>query len=254
GALLGPLVATGMVALTGHWNATYLVWALAGALTLAGLRVVFAPPVPAPRQTAAATESPAAAGNPLALALRSRIVWLAAVFLCLYVGAEVSLGSWSYTLLTQGRRVPPLQASWMVSGFWFGLVVGRLALGRVAERKGVAWLVQACIAGVLISVTLVWVAPAGSVAALGLWLAGLSLGPIFPSTIALLDATVAPRLQQSAIGFAASLGAMGSAIFPWLAGNLIERAGLWALLPFVASLTVALLGLWLTLRPAVKGS
>lgn len=248
GALLGPLVASTVLAVVGRWNATYLVWAVAATLVLVGFRVAFGPQNRGTPLPAAGASGAKSAGNPLTLALRLPLVWLAATLLFVYVGAEVSLGSWSYTLLTEARRVPALPASWMVSGYWLGLTVGRVALGRVADRFGVARLLQGCIAGVLIAVLLVWIAPGGVVAALGLWLAGFSLGPIFPSTIALINATVAPRMQQSAIGFAASLGAMGSATFPWIAGNLIQRAGLWALLPFVGGLALALLVLWLALR------
>lgn len=245
GALLGPLIVSLILATSGRWNATYLVWVMAGALVLVGFRFAFGPlqrPLPLPASAAGA------ARNPLTLALRSPLVWLAAVFLFVYVGVEVSLGAWSYSLLTEGRHLPALTASWMVSGYWLGLMVGRIAVGRVADRWSVGRLLQGCIAGGLVSVLLVWVAPAGALAALGLWVAGFCLGPIFPSTIALIDAAAPARIQQSAIGLAASLGAMGAAVFPWLAGNLVERAGLWALLPFVASLTLTLFGLWLALR------
>jgi len=254
GALLGPLAASAVLALAGHWNATYLLWALAAALVLAGVRLAFAPNGARthPAVSTSHARNPGKTGNPLAPALRSRLVWIAALFLCVYVGTEVSLGSWSYTLLTEGRRVPDLPASWMVSGYWLGLTAGRLAVARVADRWGAARLIQGCIAGVLVAVLLVWIAPSAAVSAAGLWLAGFSLGPIFPSTISLIDATVPSRLQQSAIGFAASLGAMGGAAFPWLAGNLIQRAGLPALLPYVAGLTFALLALWLTLQRAAR--
>lgn len=256
GALLGPLAAAAVLALTtGRWSVIYLVWAFAAALTMAGFRLAFGQdgtPAGAPARMAGSAERAAASGNPLAPALRSRLVWLAALFLCVYVGAEVSLGSWSYTLLTESRHVALATASVMVSGYWLGLTAGRLALARAAERWGAARLIQGCLAGVLVAVLLVWVAPTGAVAALGLWVAGFSLGPMFPSTIALVDATVAPRLQQSAIGFAAGLGAVGGATFPWLAGNLIQRLGLPALLPFVAALTLALLALWLTFQRTVR--
>ncbi|HEV2661217.1 MAG TPA: hypothetical protein VGU68_11485, partial [Ktedonobacteraceae bacterium] len=78
-------------------------------------------------------------------------------------------------------------------------------------------------------------------------------GPIFPTTIALMSKLVSARILPSAIGFLASLGSMGAALFPWLAGNLAQRIGLWSLLPFVMALTVCMLGLWLALQkqPAV---
>jgi fucose permease len=245
GALLGPLIASAILATSGRWNATYLIWVVAGALALVGFRFAFGPrerPLP-PQAGAEGT-----ARNPLTLALHSPLVWLAAVFLFVYVGVEVSLGAWSYSLLTQGRHLPALPASWMVSGYWLGLMVGRIAIGRVAGRWSVGRLLQGCIAGILVGVLVVWVAPAGALVALGLWVTGFCLGPIFPSTIALIDATVGARMQQSAIGLAASLGAMGAAAFPWLAGNLVQHAGLWALLPFLSGLTLALFGLWLALR------
>jgi fucose permease len=252
GALLGPLIAAAVLALaTGQWNVTYLVWALAAALALAGFRLVFGRDGVQTRGLGSA-EHAAKSGNSLAIAMRSRLVWLAALFLFVYVGTEVSLGSWSYTLLTESRHVPVAVASVMVSGYWLGLTAGRLALAHSAQRWGAARLIQVCLAGTLGAVLLVWVAPAGAVAALGLWVAGFSLGPMFPSTIALIDATVSPRLQQSAIGFAAGFGAMGGATFPWLAGNLIQRVGLTALLPFSAVLTLALLVLWLTFQRSVR--
>ena len=160
----------------------------------------------------------------------------------------MSLGSWSYSLLTVARHQPDLLAGWMVSGYWLGLTIGRLALGHLAERVGSRRLVAACLGGVIAGVLLVWGAPAGVVAACGLWLAGFSLGPIFPTTIAVINELVAPRLQQSAIGFAASLGSMGGALFPWLAGNLIQHIGLWSLLPYVAVLALVMLAFWLLLR------
>jgi fucose permease len=82
----------------------------------------------------------------------------------------------------------------------------------------------------------------------GLWLAGFALGPIFPSTISLLSDVVPPRLLPSAVGFVASFGAVGAALFPWFAGVLAEEVGLWSLLPYVIVLTVAMLALWLALQ------
>lgn len=246
GALLGPLVASAVLALAWGWNVTYLIWMSAGLLALAGFGLFF---TRSDGKRAVHTDgSGGRQDNVLLVTLRSRFVWVCALFLLVYVGTEVSLGSWSYSLLTQARHQPGLLAGWMVSGYWLGLTVGRLALGHVAERFGSRRLIVGCLGGVIAGVLLVWAAPAGIVAACGLWLAGFSLGPIFPTTIAVINELIAPRLQQSAIGFAASLGSMGGALFPWLAGNLIQRAGLWSLLPYIVLLTLVMLAFWLLLR------
>jgi fucose permease len=177
-----------------------------------------------------------------------RFVWVGSIFLFLYVGAEVSLGSWSYSLLTESRGQSPLLAGWMVSGYWLGLTIGRVVLGHVAERIGAPRLILWCLVGVLASVLLFWPAPNGIVDASALWLTGFALGPVFPSTIAVVGRVLPLRLQPTAIGFLASVGSMGGAAFPWIAGNLAQRFGLWALLPFDSVLAVGMIALWLVLQ------
>lgn len=66
--------------------------------------------------------------------------------------------------------------------------------------------------------------------------------------IALMPQLVAPRLLATAIGFLSCLGSAGSALFPWLAGNLVQNLGFWFLPPFALALTAAMGGLWLMLN------
>lgn len=247
GALLGPLVASTILALAWGWNTTYLVWVTTGGVVLLGFLLLFKNDGKAPGRNADGSRAQGE-GNTLFITLRTRLVWLAAFFLLAYVGAEVSLGTWSYSLLTEDRHAAALLSGWTVSGYWMGLTLGRIVLGRIAERAGATRLIQGCLAGVVVGVALVWVSPSVGIAAVGLWLTGFSLGPIFPSTIAVISERVEGRLQQSAIGFAASLGSLGAAFFPWLAGTLAQRAGLWTLLPFVGALALVMLILWLALQ------
>lgn len=241
GALIGPLVAAGILALAWGWNAVYLVWVAISTVLLVGLAVVFRGSPPHVRE--------AGGGAGLFMqTLRLRVVGLAAGFLLVYVGAEVSLGQWSYSLLTEERGEATLSAGWMVSGYWMGLTVGRVVLGRVAARLGNRRLIQWCLAGVVAGVGIVWLEPGSLGAAVGLWLAGFSLGPIFPTTIAMLSDLVPARLLAGAVGFVASAGSIGAALFPWIAGNLAEGIGLWMLLPYVMVLTVAMLLLWVALQ------
>jgi MFS family permease len=84
--------------------------------------------------------------------------------------------------------------------------------------------------------------------AAGLWLAGFSLGPIFPTTIAVMSDWVPARLLPSAVGFLASLGAAGAAVFPAMAGALAEGLGLWSLMPYVIGVSLLMMLAWVGLQ------
>jgi len=191
--------------------------------------------------------------NVLVAALSVPMVWIAALFMLIYVGAEVSVGSWTYSFLTEERHAPILLAGWMVSGYWIGLTLGRLTLARVTLRIGSERLILGCLVGVVIGALFVWLLPVYAVSAVGLGLIGFSFGPIYPTTIALISDRVSGRILPSVIGFMVSLGSIGAAICPWLAGTLAQRVGLWSLMPYVIILTAAMVLLWrlLQVRPQV---
>ncbi len=241
GALLGPLLASGVTAVGLGWQLVYWIWLVLGVALLGGIWLLFQGSA---LHRAAAVQS----GNVLADALKLRAVWPAAVFLMLYVGGEASLGNWSYSLLTEVRGIAPLPAGWTVSGFWLGLTLGRLALGRVSRRLGDQGLVQLCLAGVVTGLLLVWLSPLPMPSALGLWLTGFALGPIYPTTIALISRIAPARLLPAAVGFLSSAGGVGGALLPWAAGNLAQALGLSSLLPYVIALTALMLLCWWVLQ------
>jgi fucose permease len=243
GALLGPIMASTILSIGFGWNVVYVVFVLLGLIVLVGFALSFKI-----QKNTAIQSTEKVEGNTLLLALKMRVVWLIALFLLFYVGGEVSLGNWSYSFLTEQRHAPLLLSSWIVSGYWFGLTMGRLTLARLAQRIGEKRLIQGCLVGVVVGVLLVWLIPGNIVSAFGLCLTGFSLGPIYPTAIALTSKLITARFLPSAIGFIASMGSMGVAIFPWLAGNLAQAVGLWTLLPFVIVLTIGMSLFWLLLQ------
>lgn len=247
GALLGPLLAGALIALAWGWNTTYGVLAGGVALALLGIAVAF------PQRETAATdgqdrslekEGAQTSGNTLIAALRLPLVMSCSLFLLLYVGTEVSLGVWSYSLLLGRNLASALVVSWMISGYWLGLTFGRFVIGRLAARLDAKRMLSTCLAGAACGVALVWGGPNGMLVALGLFVAGFFLGPIYPAIIAFLGASLPGRLSQSAIGFATSMASVGAAFFPWLVGALGQHVGLWVLFPIALTLTVIMLGLW----------
>ena len=248
GALLGPIIASALLVIGFQWNSVYVVWVVWSVILLIGISFTFRSQISPANVNAENTNKAIAKRNVLLTALTTRVVWLGALFLFLYVGAEASLGSWSYSFLTEIRHGTPLLMGWVVSGYWMGLTLSRLTLAKVSQSLGEKRLIQYCIAGVIAGVLLIWLVPIGAVSALGLCLTGFSLGPIFPTTIALMSRMVSPRILASAIGFLTSFGAMGAALFPFLAGSLAQAIGLWSLLPYVIILTIVMLCLWVLLQ------
>lgn len=244
GALLGPLAASVVLAVGLGWNITYLLWAIIAVLVL----ISFAGILDNARSVGGGS------GNVMTASLRLGLVWAAATLLFLYVGTEVSLGAWSYSFLFKERHGLALLSAWSVSGYWLGLTGGRLVLGRLSNKLSNRKLIELCLLGVVLGVLLLWLAPNGLAAALGLVLTGFSLGPIFPTVIALLSDRLPERLQASAIGFAAAGGSAGGAFFPLVIGNLAQAVGLWTLMPYTIGLTVLMLALWLVLSRGRQGA
>src|SRR6185312_15857177 len=190
GALVGPLVASTILAVHWGWSSVYFVWIGMSLILLSGFRLVF--------QQGQNNQRPEDTGqresNILITTLRLPIVWIAAFFLLVYVGAEVSVGNWVYSLLTEERHNPILFSGWLVSGYWLGLTLGRVALARVALRIGSERLVLYCLSGVILAAILFWFVPLSPVSAIGLCLLGFSFGPIYPITISFLSNNVSQRV------------------------------------------------------------
>jgi fucose permease len=72
----------------------------------------------------------------------------------LYTGTEVSLGAWAYTLLTEGRGVPPQAAGLWAGSYWATFTIGRVLAGLYAKRVGVNALVQSSLAGAVMGALL----------------------------------------------------------------------------------------------------
>ena len=245
GALLGPLIASAILASSWGWQSVY--WLMAGLslLLVFGFTMLFS----SSQHITIKEEGQADKENVLTATLKLPIVWIVTIFLLVYVGLEVSLGNWAYSFLTESRHQGTVLASWVVSGFWLGLTLGRFTLYRLAERIGVSArkLMTLCIIGIGISLLLIWFLPSSIVAVVGFCLVGFGLAPIYPMTVAFTPTLVPARLSASAIGILVSVSILGLALFPWIAGIAAQFVGIWTLLPYSLVLTVVLIGFWYTL-------
>jgi len=251
GALVGPLIASTILAFSWGWNTAILAWTFLALPLLIGLLALFRH-----QSSGAAHERQTGEGeNGLLAALKIPVVWFATLFLLFYVGVEVSLGSWGYTFLLENRHESDLLAGGIVSGYWLGLTLGRFILNNIAGRLrlGLSGLMYTCMGGIVLGILMIWLIPGVVASAVAFCLTGFSLGPIYPSTVALVPDIVPSRMVSSAIGFLVGLSILGVALFPWIAGTLAQYTGIWSLLPYSVGLTVIMLALWWTIRRRSQG-
>lgn len=69
-------------------------------------------------------------------AILNKVTLVCAGYILIYVGVEVTLGGWGFTWLTEGRHGEEGPMLSVMSSYWGGLALGRLALGYLSGRFG----------------------------------------------------------------------------------------------------------------------
>lgn len=240
GALLSPFLASQLLEAQFSWNVIYLVLGTISICLLISIRGLFTK-ADATSTTGENNSEHTTTKSPL----KYRFVWLFAFFLLFYAGAEISLGHWSYSFLTEYRHENAALAGWLVSGYWLGLTIGRVCIAPLAHKIGSKGIINTCLIGVVCGLLLFNLVTLSLTSDFGLLLTGFCLGPILPTGFAFLSNVVPSHLLMGSISFIASLSSLGKALFPWLAGNVAEGLGLNMFLPYVILLAVAMVVCWL---------
>jgi fucose permease len=238
GATLGPLIMTTVIATSGSWRSGYLTVATT-LLVLAVLFVATRRSWDEP-QSDEPLEAQAAVSAGILETLRHPLVWLQIAIFFVYTGLEVTVGQWSFTLLTESRGVAQERAGFWVTVYWGSLCAGRFLFGFVVNQIGIDRLVRFSLAASLLGAALVSTRAGGFVPAIGLSLAGLGLAPVFPCLMTRTPGRLGADLAAHAIGFQVSAAMLGAAALPSLAGVLAQRVGLEAVPMIAVTLAVLL--------------
>jgi len=208
GAAASPLIVTAVIVSGLSWRWSYVI--------VLGLQLVVAVTfsvtwkrwdVPLPERAATAS--------------RTTRVWstdsvLGMLLAAVQNGIEAAVAIWAFTYLT-GLGVSVAVAGGLASGYWLTLVLGRVALGSLAERIG-AWKVMALAvwlllaAAVLVNIEL----PIPAMAAVLLF--GVAAAPMYPLLVLTTAERTSPDVADRVIGFQAAASSIGSAITPGLIG------------------------------------
>jgi fucose permease len=145
------------------------------------------------------------------------LLFLLGFFLFLYISCEVGVWNWlPRHLIAQG--IPETLALNILSlGFALGLLVGRIGVSPILIHVPAVTVTLAASVAMAISTFLMLRTSNPTAAAVLVFIAGLSMAPVFPTTLAMVG-NAFPRMSGTAIGFVITCGWAGLAVSSRLIG------------------------------------
>ncbi|GAC1350204.1 MAG: multidrug effflux MFS transporter [Ktedonobacteraceae bacterium] len=238
GALIAPLLLSFALEITNDAFLAYLAGSLLGAT---GILLLLRQPIPA--ATKQISTLPQQSTTTASRILRQSLLWLMALQLGLYVGAEVGFGNWIVTGVSMSAAISLALAAPCATFLWLGLTVGRLAGAQVVKRSifSETALLYIAIVGSGVSGLIVAAFPgqiAISFPASGF--VGFFFGPIFPGVMAIASRWFVHTLGTVSSVLLISAGVVAM-ILPVLMGFLIAPLGISRVLAIPALVSLAII-------------
>jgi fucose permease len=239
GVTLGPIIMTVALTALNSWRTGYRV---VGGFQLA-LAACFVLTLAMWDQKETPGESPGPKRltdykTPLAETLRQPRVWLSTLLFFLYVGAEATFGTWTYSLLVESRGISPAAAGLWAGSYWATFTVGRVAAGVYAKRIGVHTLALGGLAAALLGAVLLGWNPSAGASLLAVALIGFAIAPIFPAFMSGTSRRVGAIYAANTIGMQMAATGLGAAAIPSLMGVLARQYSL-EIIPICMALVFA---------------
>jgi len=189
-------------------------------------------------------------------AMKNKTVITFSLYLFLYIGAEVSIGSWLLSYLMKVKNLDQIGASYIVSWFWIGLTVGRIVLGFVTKffkneyRANYAYSALSLLVYLIYTIFTLTTDETTSkhfklFTNIIMFIDGVFIGPLFPTSNITLMKLLPVSLHVSAVGVMSSIGGSGAAILPFLVGSITHLTKLDYLPIFVSLMLIGYVIIWI---------
>lgn len=223
GVTLGPLVAT-LAIEHGVWRDSYLILLPALAVLAIASSLIRSKPKRGEDNTMSEIQMPDA-GTGQEIHREVRIATILVLFF-LYTGLEFTTGQWAFTFLTRARGLAIVIGGVGVATFGGSLTLGRFIAGVLGNRmshRGILLLSSAlALAGESI---LAW-STVPAAAFWGLPVAGLGLGPFFPTLISAVPSWTGKARSNSVVGWGVSSAGIGIGVASVSTAIAVNVAGL----------------------------
>ncbi len=233
-----------VLAMLGEQFAHSTLIASVGAIVLIPLLLVAVTAFPPPKQPQ---------GFPIAAAgriVRDPLLLLMGFMLFLESGMEIAVGGWTSTFVNEELAMSPEHALVVLSLYWLGMMLARIALGTVFRKVAPAKAMYTCIGFGLVGALVLLNTRTPHIAAVSVLMLGIGFAATFPTILGFVGERYA-ELSGTAFSLAIAMALCGGMLLPWLAGVigasygmrssfLIVPAGLGALVILLGILTRAL--------------
>jgi len=199
-----------LATLGARYDSSTLVAAV-GVLVLVPFLFIASNPFPAPKHPQ---------GFPIAAAgklTQDPLLLLMGFMLFLESGMEIMVGGWTSTFVNEVLAVTPRTALIVLSLYWLGMMLARLALGTFLRKVQSIRVLYVCITiGVLASVILL---TTGNliIACFGVFFLGVGFAAAFPTILGFVGDRYA-ELSGTAFSLVIAMALCGGMLLPWLAG------------------------------------
>ncbi|HUQ19331.1 MAG TPA: MFS transporter [Gemmatimonadaceae bacterium] len=213
--------------------------AAVGALVLIPLLVIAVTEFPAPKQ---------AQGFPIAAAgrlVRDPLLLMMGFMLFLESGMEITVGGWTSTFVNEELAVPARRALVILSLYWLGMMLARLALGTFLKTVPPARAMFVCIVVGLAGALVLLFTREPQIAAISVFMLGVGFAATFPTVLGFVGERYA-NLSGTAFSLVIAMALCGGMLMPWLAGVIGASKGMresFVIVPVALVLLALLLGI-----------
>ena len=181
------------------------------------------------------------------------LLFLLGFLLFLYITCEVGVWNWlPRHLIAQG--IPESRALNILSlGFALGLLVGRVGVSQILINVPAITVTLVASIAMAVSTFLMLRTRNPTAAAVLVFIAGMSMAPVFPTTLAIVG-TAFPRMSGTAIGFVITCGWAGLAVSSRLIGAIAgdDPARLKRALQLIPGAAVLMIGVNLVIASLLR--
>lgn len=157
--------------------------------------------------------------------LRQPLMAFLALAILLYVGVEIGVSNWIAEYVVQKLGTSAAMGAYMVSLFWLGLLVGRLAIAAFYRSDDQETLLVASCALATLALVLALLNLGFAWTAACFFISGMGFASIYPVVVVLAGRHFASE-QGLAIAIISTGGGMGSFAFPFAIAALADHWGI----------------------------